>query len=316
MVTPVPPWLRGAKPKRATRRSPRDDPPHPLPHHAGAHAVNDAEVRLLGQHRRVHRRDRGRLGLVAGHAAEVDLQRRPSAAAGREADGSLRASRCLAPWSDVEPGRRPPPSASRRPPPRACPSARSSSTSPAPPVASRTRSPTPTRVRPASPAARSVRSSRSSASALLPDALLHQPPRLAGRRVVGRAARARRAPPRPAAAPPAGSARACSPARALGVLLPPLELRLARGLALCLDREPRRRARRARPSRSASAACAAAQLALALLDRREQRVEAALRVRHPRLGVGQDRRAIRRAGARWRGRRSGPAHPSGTGRSA
>ena len=91
MVTPVPPWLRGAKPKRATRRSPRDDPPHPLAHHAGAHAVNDAKVRLLRQHRRIHRGDRGLLRLVAGHAAEVDLERRQQSAHARPWSGPWRA---------------------------------------------------------------------------------------------------------------------------------------------------------------------------------------------------------------------------------
>ena len=74
MVTPVPPWFRGAKPKRATRRSPETTRRTRSRTDAGAHAVDDAEERLLREHRGVDRRHRGRLGLVAGHAAEVDLE--------------------------------------------------------------------------------------------------------------------------------------------------------------------------------------------------------------------------------------------------
>ena len=92
MVTPVPPWLRGAKPNRVTRRSPGDDPPHPLAHHAGAHAVNDAEERLLRQHRRVDRGERGLLGLVAGHARGGRPRRRQRRLGGAMRPAVARAS--------------------------------------------------------------------------------------------------------------------------------------------------------------------------------------------------------------------------------
>ena len=118
------------------------------------------------------------------------------------------------------------------------------------------------------------------------DALLHHPSRLAGRGVVaGRARGTERVlhqPPRvhqvllrlPAPGP-------------VGVLLQALELGLARLLALVL--RPRG-ARRATPARSRAASMLRLRLphlSAPLLDRREQRVEVALRVRHPRLGVGQ-----------------------------
>ena len=64
----------------------------------------------------------------------------------------------------------------------------------------------------------------------------------------------------------------------------------------------------------AARACVVPQLALPLLHRREQRVEVPLGVRDPRLGVGQDLARRRRAAARWRGRRSGRALLSGSGR--
>ena len=101
MVTPVPPWFRGAN---AYARYPpvlRDDALHPLAHDAGAHAMDDAQERLLRQHRGVHRRHRGDLGFVSRHAAKVDLQRGMSAglrdrpAAGRRGSGTESTSRCF-----------------------------------------------------------------------------------------------------------------------------------------------------------------------------------------------------------------------------
>ena len=121
---------------------------------------------------------------------------------------------------------------------------------------------------------------------LLPDPLLHQAPRLAGR-VVGRAPSGAECVLDPLARVEQVGARLLA-AGALRLLLAALELRLTRGLRLLLRREPgaerveldlalgERRPRQG-------------QLALPLLDRREQGVETPLGVGHPGLGVGQDR---------------------------
>ena len=126
---------------------------------------------------------------------------------------------------------------------------------------------------------------RAPAPALLPDALLDQPPRLA-RRVVGSGAGGAERLLHPLAC--LEQVRAgLLPAYPLGVLLAALELRLARGLRLLLDRETRAEhvdldlALGERGPRGG-------QLALPLLHRGEQCVEAAFRVRHARLGVGHD----------------------------
>ena len=163
-----------------------DHPPHPLPHHAGAHAVDDSEKRLLREHRGIERRDRSHLGLVAGHAAEVDLERgvgrgerRATATTVRRGSGTV-AVRVA--------GRRRTHHLHRAHAPRPA-SRRPGSRAPrrVPPVAIRTRDPTPTAVRAAavSPPA----PSSPPALALLADPLLDQPPRLARRGLVRRGAR-------------------------------------------------------------------------------------------------------------------------------
>ena len=104
-------------------------------------------------------------------------------------------------------------------------------------------------------------------------------------RVVGRAARGAERLLDPLARLEQVGARLL-PARALGVLLPPLSSASRAAWASCWA------ASRA-PSASISTVALGergprgGQLALPLLDRGEQRVEAPLRVRHPRLGVGQ-----------------------------
>ena len=73
MVTPVPPCCRGREVELRHPAVALQHPPHPLPHHAGSHAMNDAKEGLLRQHRGIHRGQGGALGLVAGHAPEVHL---------------------------------------------------------------------------------------------------------------------------------------------------------------------------------------------------------------------------------------------------
>ena len=165
------------------------------------------------------------------------------------------------------------------------PSERTSSTSPVLPVPSRTREPVPTAPVRTGAVPGGLCFFRQAFS-LLADALLYQSPRLPGRGLVPRMARGTESLLH--SLPRIHEVGAgLLPPRAIRVLLPSFELRLAGGLPFVLDPEPGlERVEIHGPLLEPR--LDALQLSPPLLDRGEQGVEVALRGRHPRLRVGED----------------------------